>query len=68
MGTHTGNLRKLAHAYGAFELQNMAEAGGEEPNPSGPVSFADLGIPQPPKLQDTLLGKVKTAALRRYCV
>ncbi|KAK7502591.1 hypothetical protein BaRGS_00006166 [Batillaria attramentaria] len=38
----------------------MAEAGGEEQRDSvGPVSFADLGIPQPPKLQDTLLGKAR---------
>ena len=58
----------LRLAAGAFELQSMAETGVEEPNPSGPVSFGDVGIPRLPKLMNTLLGKVKTAALIRYCI
>ena len=59
MGKHTGNLRMSAHAYGSLDLQKMAEVGGEgNPEDPGPVSFADFGIPQPPKLQNTLLGKV----------
>ncbi|KAK7095245.1 uncharacterized protein [Littorina saxatilis] len=37
----------------------MADSGGEDTSQPGPVSFADLGIPQPPKLQDTLLGKAR---------
>lgn len=58
MSKFTGSSHDHAHAYGSVELQNMAEVGGEEPN-TGPISFADLGIPQPPKLQDTLLGKAR---------
>ena len=57
MGNHTGNLRTSAHAYGALQPLNMAESGSEEV-PEGRITFADLGIPRVPELQDTILGKV----------
>lgn len=55
-------MPSTTHAYGAIEMRpGLVDTGeGQQPaEPSGPVSFADLGIPQPPKLQDTLLGKAR---------
>lgn len=44
----------FGHAYGAVDFNNMAD---RRTDTTG-ISFAELGIPPPPKLQDTLLGKV----------
>lgn len=68
MDDSTGYVSFVTHAYGALEVHNMADSGGEDTSQPGPVSFADLGIPQPPKLQDTLLGKVTTIAPKCLCV
>ena len=67
MDKHTGNLRMSAHAYGALQPSNMeAEEVVQQDQEAPPVSFADLGIPQPPKLQNTLLGKVRVCFT--FCV
>jgi hypothetical protein len=66
MGKITGSLYdKHAHVYGSVKLNNMAEA-GEGPETGGPVSFADLGIPQPPQLQNTIFGKVNGSVMSTF--
>lgn len=47
--------------YSKMSLQGGADdkaTGGDEAPDSAPISFADLGIPTGPQLQDTALGKV----------